>query len=278
MRQHSIEANAAVVDHLVTALWNTTMLVDLRLRLYRGNEEAFTRLYRSLLSKRFQLETLFCAESLANTSIVRSHPSLRTLGLFGTRSEYPFPILDSPILVLRISPCIPGHRQDSVTLSPDLIDPAIGNSKSLAERLQTALDADIGKHLPNPPEDVRILRVQLRSFANPMKLRLLLEAAHAIWGEAPRLGICFEMCSSEGLFTEAIAQAIHAFRTTSFLAFSWLGESVIDPPSTPAKFDIRSPALKAYAIKWSEKLPFLESVIYGVDMLYLGPSGNWTML
>jgi hypothetical protein len=49
MRQHSIEASVAVVDHLVTALWNTTMLIDLRLRLHRSNEGAFTKLNRSLL-------------------------------------------------------------------------------------------------------------------------------------------------------------------------------------------------------------------------------------
>ena len=49
MQQISIKKNAAVVDYLVTALWSTTSLVDLRLRLYRGNEESFTRISQSLL-------------------------------------------------------------------------------------------------------------------------------------------------------------------------------------------------------------------------------------
>lgn len=49
MQQISIKRNSEAVDYLVTALWSTTFLVDLRLRLYRSNDESISRLSHSLL-------------------------------------------------------------------------------------------------------------------------------------------------------------------------------------------------------------------------------------
>lgn len=148
-------------------------------------------------SERFHLETLFCAEALVSAAIMKSHPSLQTLGIFGNDPKFSLPALGcARLLVLRIFPCRLAIKQDEVSLFPDLLEDSMNNPAALSTRLRTGLHADLGKHLPNPPKDVC---VYLKSFENPVKLRLLLEAANGTWGDTPGIGLRFEFLSEKGL-------------------------------------------------------------------------------
>jgi hypothetical protein len=89
-----------------------------------------------LSSGRFQLETLSCAESLASSNVLSSHPSLQVLGLFVGDATHPNPALGvSSMLVLRISPCVPDRKPDPVTLFPELLGDGIVDSKELSNQL-----------------------------------------------------------------------------------------------------------------------------------------------
>jgi hypothetical protein len=160
----------------------------------------FSAADRIFSSGRFQLETLFCSESLISSSIVSSHPSLQTLGLFVDNLRRPLPLLGlSSMLVIRISPCIPGRRLDEITFFPDLLGDGMTDPHKLAHTLQTVLTADIGQRLQYPLNEYQSIHFHLESFENPTKLRILLEAANTIWGDLPVIGLGFGLRSSNGL-------------------------------------------------------------------------------
>jgi hypothetical protein len=106
------------------------------------------------------------------------------------------------------------------------------DSKELSNQVQKVLHADIGKHLPNPLQDIRSIHNQLESFENPAQLRLLLEAVYTIWVTAqgraygsshvlaPAWGVV-SYSTTNSLPKQHLKQYMHFHRHHSWSSQSW---------------------------------------------------------
>lgn len=127
-----------------------------------------------LRSRRYQLTTLFCPDIFRLAPIVRSHPSLRTLRIFG-HPMHTLPDLESASILVLSHPR--GGELKSLAFFPDRM--AMEDTSDLTKRLRAALCLAVGSSLPlGHRVETYNLYIHTKSFQDPMKLKVFLSGAY----------------------------------------------------------------------------------------------------